>query len=258
MIRNPQGIAVGEAGAGNRKDIRNAVEAAHAGSKWTGMTGHSKAQVLYYLAENLQARSEEFKHKLMVMCDLSSKSALEEVQLSIQRVFYYAAWADKYDGLVHSTIQRNVTLAMPEPIGTMGIIAPNDFPLLGFISTVIPALAMGNRVVVVPSELSPLAATDFYQVMDTSDLPAGALNIVTGASDDLAKVLADHYDIDGIWYFGNTDISAHIEKAAADNMKRTWVNHGKIRDWRKEQQGFGEQFLREATQIKNIWIPYGA
>ncbi len=258
MIRNPQGAIVGEAGAGNRKDIRNAVEAAHAGSKWAGMTGHSRAQVLYYLAENLQARAEEFKHKLMAMCDLNSKSSLEEVQLSIQRIFYYAAWADKYDGLVHSTIQRNVTLAMPEPIGTMGIITPNAFPLLGFVSTVIPALAMGNRVVVVPSENAPLAATDFYQVMDTSDLPAGALNIVTGVSDDLAKVLADHYDIDGIWYFGNADVSAHIEKAAADNMKRTWVNHGKVRDWRKEQQGFGEQFLREATQIKNIWIPYGA
>ncbi len=258
LIRNDQYHIVGEVGTGNRKDIRNAVEAAHAGSKWTSMTGHARAQVLYYIAENLQVRSEEFTDKLMAMCGLSSKTALEEVQLSIERIFYYAAQADKFDGQVHSTVQRNVTLAMPEPIGVMGIGAPDDFPLLGFISTVMPALAMGNRVIAIPSEKAPLSATDLYQVLDTSDLPGGALNIVTGNKDDLIGVLADHYDVEGIWYFGNLETCEKIEKAAADNMKRTWVNYGKIRDWRLSQQGYGPQFLRESTQVKNIWIPYGA
>ncbi len=257
-ITNSLGKPMGEVGEGNRKDIRNAVEAAHGASKWRDMTGHARAQVLYYLAENLAARSKEFSERLMLVNGLSAKEAQQEVELSIQRLYTYAAYADKYDGQVHHTTYRNVTLAMPEAIGVMGVICPPQFPLLGFISTVIPAIAMGNTVVVVPSEQGALSATDFYQVMDTSDLPAGAINIVTGPAEELTMVLANHYDVDGIWYFGTASGSKRIELAAAENMKRTWVNYGLHRDWRKAHEGAGKEFLRQATQIKNIWIPYGA
>ena len=139
----------------------------------------------------------------------------------------------------------------------MGIVCPENFPLLGFISTVIPAIAMGNRVVVVPSESAPLSATDLYQVLETSDMPDGTINIVTGKKDELSKVLANHDDVDGLWYFGTKEGSKFIEHASAENMKRTWVNYGKHRNWLEAQQGEGEVFLRNATQIKNIWIPYG-
>jgi aldehyde dehydrogenase (NAD+) len=209
------------------------------------------------MAENLAAREREFAARIAAMTGEPEASATEEVALSIQRLFTYAAHADKFDGQVHATPFRNVTLAMPEPLGVMGVVCPTEFPLLGFIATVIPPIAMGNRVIAVPSEAFPLAATDFYQVMETSDLPAGALNIVTGNHHELTEVLAKHDDVDGIWYFGTKDGSKLVEEAAAENMKRTWVNYGKHRDWSDPDQGEGEYFLRKATQIKNIWVPYG-
>ena len=139
----------------------------------------------------------------------------------------------------------------------MGIICPNEAPLLGFISTVIPAITMGNRVVVIPSEIHPLSATDFYQILDTSDVPGGVVNIVTGNREELTDVLAKHYDVDGLWYFGSKEGSKNVELQAADNMKRTWVSYGKHRDWDNLQSGEADYFLRQASQIKNIWVPYG-
>jgi aldehyde dehydrogenase (NAD+) len=192
------------------------------------------------------------------MTNVSQPDALKEVDESIERIYTYAAQADKYDGLVHHTVQRNVTLAMPEALGVMGIVCPNESPLLGFISTVIPAISMGNNVIVIPSETAPLSATDFYQILETSDVPAGTVNIVTGKKDELAQVLAKHDDVDAIWYFGDKAGFKEIEYLSADNMKRTWGNNGKYRDWMDKAQGEGEEFLRHATQIKNIWIPYGA
>ncbi len=180
-----------------------------------------------------------------------------EVEASIERIFTYAALADKYDSQVHATPFRNVTLAMKEPVGVVGITCPNEAPLLGFISTVIPLVAMGNTVVAIPSETAPLAATDLYQVLETSDVPGGVINIVTGDKEGLTKVLANHDDVDGLWYFGSAEGSALVQKAAAENMKRTWVNHGKSRNWFNPAHVPAHDFLRHATEIKNIWVPYG-
>jgi aldehyde dehydrogenase (NAD+) len=255
-VLDARGQQLGEVGQGNRKDIRNAVEAAHKASGWARVTAHQRAQVLYYLAENLAARADEFARRLIGFGSTDGE-AKREVELTVQRIFSYAAWADKYDGAVHHTPFRNVTLAMPEPIGVMGVVAPEEWPLLGFLSTVLPGVAMGNTVVAVPSDLAPLLATDLYQVLDTSDLPGGVLNIVTGVRDELARVLAAHDDVDGIWYFGNQETSAEVERLSAGNMKRTWVDLGERRDWSDAQVGEGEEFLEQATQVKNIWIPYG-
>jgi aldehyde dehydrogenase (NAD+) len=246
-VLDAEGRRIGEVGHGNRKDIRNAVEAAHKASGWARATAHQRAQVLYYIAENLAGRTEE----------LARLVPAEETALAIERIYTWAAWADKYDGLVHHTPYRNVTLAMPEPIGVMGIVCPDDPALLGLISTVLPAIAMGNTVVVVPSSAAPLPAIDFYQVLDTSDLPGGVVNIVTGQAQELTPVLAAHDDVDGIWYFGTADGSAEVERLSSGNMKRTWVSHGHPRDWSDPEQGEGEEFLEQATQVKNIWIPYG-
>jgi aldehyde dehydrogenase (NAD+) len=228
-------------GHGNRKDIRNAVEAAHKAAGWAKVTAHQRAQVLYYIAENLAIRTEE----------LTRLVPAAEVELAIERIYTWAAWADKYDGLVHHTPYRNVTLAMPEPIGVMGIICPEAPALLGLVSMVLPAIAMGNTVVVVPSAAAPLAAIDFYQVLDTSDVPGGVVNIVTGPPAELTPVLAAHDDVDGIWYFGTPEGSAEVERLSSGNMKRTWVSHGAPPEWRDEE------LLEQATQVKNIWIPYG-
>ena len=255
-VADTSGRVIGEVGQGNRKDIRNAVEAAHNAAGWAKATAHNRAQVLYYLAENLSARAEEFGRRLATFSG-DAASAQHEVALTIDRIYTYAAWADKYDGLVHHTPYRNVTLAMPEPLGVMGIVSPGTGPLLGFISTVLPAIAMGNTVVAVPSGRAPLVATDLYQVLDTSDVPPGVVNIVTGNPDELATVLAAHDDVDGMWYFGSREVSAEVERLSTGNMKRTWVDLGRGRDWADSKQGAGEEFLEQATQVKNIWIPYG-
>lgn len=256
-IFSPSGEMIGQVGEGNRKDIRDAVEAALKAASWGQMNGHAKAQILYYLAENLSERQEEFVTRLVQIAGLKQKDAKKEVDQAIQRCFTYAAWADKYDGLVHNPPMRGVTLAMNEPMGIIGIACPDESPLLGFLSLVLPAIAMGNRVVAVPSESFPLLATDFYQVIETSDVPAGVINIVTGAKDSLAQTLADHQAIDALWYFGTKEGGAEMEKRASHNLKRTLTNQGRLFDWSDRQIGEGRHFLRQATQVKNIWVPYG-
>jgi aldehyde dehydrogenase (NAD+) len=257
IVHDAAGGVAGEVGHGNRKDVRNAVEAAHAASGWARATAHLRAQVLYYVAENLDARREEFVARLVHLTGRTKKQGREEVALSLARLFTYAAWADKWDGRVHHTPFRNVTLAMPEPLGVMGIACPTEWPLLGFLSTVIPPVAMGNAVVAVPSERWPLLATDLYQVLDTSDLPGGVLNIVTGPREELAAVLAAHDDVDAMWYWGSAEGGAAVERLSAGNLKQTWVHPGPAMPWEDARIGEGEGFLRHATQIKNVWVPYG-
>jgi len=255
-VHDALGARIGEVGQGNRKDVRNAVEAAHkAAPGWARATAHNRAQVLFYLAENLAARSEEFARRIAAFT--GGSAAEREVAQGIERIYTYAAWADKYDGRVHPTPFRNVTLAMPEPIGVLGLVCPELPPLVGLLSLVLPAVAMGNTVVAIPSSSAPLPATDLYQVLDTSDLPAGVVNIVTGNRDELAPVLAAHDDVGGVWYFGSAEGSAEVERLSAGNMKRTWVDYGRGRDWTALDQSDGEEFLEQATQVKNIWVPYG-
>jgi len=255
-VLDASGRHAGEVGHGNRKDIRNAVEAARKALGWAHTTAHNRAQVLYYVAENLAARGEEFGRRIASLAG-DEAAAEREVALAIERIYVYAAWADKYDGLVHHTPFRNVTLAMPEPIGVVGVVAPEAPSLVGFVSTVLPLIAMGNTVVAVPSGRWPLPVTDLYQVLDTSDLPGGVVNIVTGVPEELAPVLAAHDDVDGMWYFGTAAGGAEVERLSSGNMKRTWVDYGKPRNWNDAQAGEGEEFLEQATQVKNIWVPYG-
>jgi aldehyde dehydrogenase (NAD+) len=251
------GRIIGQAGLGNRKDIRNAVEAAAKAGGWSGVTAHNRAQVLYYLGENLSARQAEFENLLSESTGVSARAAADEFATSLRRIFYYAAQSDKYDGAVHSTKSRHVTLAMNEPWGVMGIVCPDEQPLLSFVSLVLPAIAMGNRVVAVPSARHPLLATNLYQVLDTSDVPAGVVNIVTGERDVLAKTLAEHDEVAALWYAGSKEGSAMVEKASVGNLKATWVNYGRQRDWSDTRQGQGRDYLRRAVQVKNIWVPYG-
>jgi aldehyde dehydrogenase (NAD+) len=256
-VYTPGGDLLGEVGDGNRKDIRNAVEAAHKASSWGVGSAHNRAQILYYIAENLAARDAEFTDRICLQTGRTYEDAANEVQLSLSRLFSYAAWADKFEGSVHRPPLRGVTLAMREPIGVIGLACPDEYPLLGFVSLVAPAIAMGNTVIAIPSQTAPLSATDLYQVFDTSDLPAGVVNIVTGDQLLLSQVLAEHDDVDAVWYFGSVAGSQKVEMASAGNMKRTWVNYGRRRDWLDPVQGEGEEFLRETTQVKNIWIPFG-
>lgn len=256
-VFDPDMREVGQVGDGNRKDVRDAVEAAHKASGWANRNGHNRAQILYYIAENLSARFDEFAKRITAMTGAPAKSAQAEVECAISRLFTYAAYADKYGGTIQETPMRGLTIAVNEPIGVIGIACPNDNPLLGFVSLLAPAIARGNTVVIIPSEDHPLSATDFYQILETSDLPAGVVNILTGNKAHLTKTLVEHDDVDAMWYFGTPEGCHFVEHASAENMKRTWVNYGESINWQDAHQGAGEQFLHEATQVKNIWVPTG-
>ena len=253
-VLDGKGRELGLAGLGSRKDIRNAVEAASkAATGWGAATAHNRAQVLYYVAENLSARADEFSRRLSAMTGAAPRAAAAEVEASIRRAFFYAGFADKFDGAVHATGARFVTIAMNEPWGVMGVVCPDEAPLLAFVSLVMPAIAMGNCVVAVPSAAHPLSATDFYSVLDTSDVPAGVVNIVTGEANTLAATLAEHDGVDALWYVGDAAGAAKVETLSTGNLKPTWTVSATL-DWPRAE---GREFLRRATQIKTVWTPYG-
>ncbi len=250
-----EGELLGEAPLGNRKDIRNAVEAARGATGWARSSAHNRAQVLYYMAENMIQRRDEIAARLARA--VGEEQAAVEVDLSIQRIFSYAAWADKYEGVVHNPPGRNITIAMPEPVGVVGILAPSEAPLLGLLSLVLPAIAVGNSVVAVPSENYPLIIGDVYQLLDTSDLPGGVVNLVAGKPMELAKTLADHDGIEAVWCFRSDEEATLVRNASIGNMKQVWTNDGHEYDWFNPAQAEGRWFLQHATQVKNIWVPYG-
>ncbi|MBZ5526976.1 MAG: aldehyde dehydrogenase family protein [Acidobacteriia bacterium] len=254
-VRDARGMLLGEAPLGNRKDVRNAVEAARKAGSWGKATAHNRSQVLFYIAENFSARAAEIAARLAAVT--GKKQAEAEVRLGIERIFSYAAWADKFDGAVHNPPFRNISIAMNEPIGTMGIVCPVEAPLLGFLSLVMPAIACGNTVVAVPSEAYPLIAGDLYQVFDTSDLPGGVVNIVTGHAGELLKTLAEHADVDALWCFGDDALCATAKSLSASNLKQVFTNQGRAIDLFHVEQGEGRWYLEHATQVKNIWVPYG-
>ena len=255
-VLGPQQNLLAEVPEGSKKDIRNAVEAAHKASGWSRATAHNRSQVLYFIAENLATRADEFARRITSMT--ASPRAAQEVELAIERLFYYAAWADKFDGQVHQPPLHGISVALPEAVGVIGIVCPNEAPLLGLISLLAPAIALGNRVIAVPSSSHPLAALDFYQVLDTSDLPGGVVNLISGNPDELARALAGHFDVDAVWrHDGSAQGCAEVETLSAGNLKRTWVSGPRGRDWFDAVQGQGQQFLQQASQVKNIWLPYG-
>jgi aldehyde dehydrogenase (NAD+) len=257
-VFDASGTHIAEIPDGSRKDIRNAVEAANKAASWSGTAAHNRAQILYFIAENLQTRATEFAQRICQLTGKSTQDAEKEVDLAINRIFSSAAWADKYEGQIHIPPQRIVTLAMKEAVGNIAIVAPEEAGFLGLISTIMPAIAMGNRVIVIPSRETALLATDFYQILNTSDVPAGVINIITGDREALTDTLAKHYDIDGFWYWGTAEGSKLVEFESASTMKRTWVNHGKFYDWTSDEQINSDIFLRHSVEIKNVWVPYGA
>jgi len=254
-IRGKKGELLGESPLGNRKDIRNAVEAARQAEGWAKTTAHNRAQVLYYISENLSQRREEISARLAAA--VGRKQAAREVDLSIERLFSYAGWTDKYEGTVHNPPFRNIAIAMNEPVGRLGVICPAQTPLLGFFSLVLPLIAAGNTVVAVPSEIYPLITGDLYQVFETSDLPGGVVNLVTGRTTELLKVLAEHDDLDAIWCYGDEEMCATAKALSVGNLKQVWTNEAREIDFFSEKQGEGRWYLEHAHQAKNIWVPYG-
>lgn len=242
-----KGLEPIEVARGNRKDVRNAVQAARqAQEAWAGTTAHGRAQVLYYLAENLAAARSEMLRAL-------GADGEAEFDASVERTMVYAAWADKYDGRVHTAPWRGVIYTLNEPIGVIGIACPEQRPLLGLLSLALPAVALGNAVVVLPSEANPAPAVELYRVLDYSDVPGGVLNILTGLHAEMSPILAAHDDVDAIWHFGDREGAEEAERLSIGNLKQTWAPGQEVH-W---DTFVGPEVLRHAAQVKNVWVPVG-
>ena len=254
-VTSPSGELLAVVGDANRKDVRNAVEAARgAFPSWFESAAHLRAQILYFWAENLSVEKDRFAAGIAAQTGCTRDAALHEVDQSISRLFDFAAYADKFGGLVQPVLGRRLVVGLREPVGVIGMRAPDESPLLGFISIVAPALAMANTAVVVAGKYS-MTAMDLVQVIQHSDVPGGVLNILTAQSpDSIAKVLAEHEDVDAIWSFSSLENSKIAEEASTSNMKQTWVSDGEMIDWNTIRS---EKLLLKSTQVKNIWVPYG-
>ncbi len=257
-VRDASGAALGEAPRGNRKDVRNAVEAAaKARTAWAATTAYLRAQILYFAAENLAARADEFAGALGRAAGMAPVAASAEVDAAVRAAFTFAAWADKHDGSVHSTPFRNVTFAMNEAVGTVAIRCGDQAPLAGAVGPIMAALCQGNVAVVVASERCPIPALDLVQVLETSDIPAGTVNILSGRHDEVHPTLAAHDDVDQLWDFVADELSGEAERLSAGNLKRVWVDREGAIDWRALGGQASQTILRKATRVKNVWVPYG-
>ena len=241
----------------NRKDVRNSVEeASKAFSKQ--LSNFNRSQILFYLAENLSQRKDTFIDLLINISGLNHIDAKKEFDLSCERIFYYASMADKFEGLIHNPPLRGLTMAVKEPIGVITSILDDNQPLLSLSTVMSSVFANGNTNIIVPSEQTALIATLMYQVLDTSDVPAGYINILTAKQNELNLTLAQHENIDGIWAFSeNAKTRSSIIKETAFNLKRFWCPKNKNIDWSSNSEEFLLEFLYQGSQVKNIWIPYG-
>jgi len=228
---------------GSRKDVRDAVRAARgAFPKWAGVTAYNRGQVLYRVAEMMEARRSE----LAELC-----SGVKEVDRAIDRFVWYAGWADKLAQILGSSnpvAGPYFNFTVPEPTGVVGVVAPDEPPLAGLVSRVAPAIVGGNATVVLASETSPLAAVELGEVLATSDVPAGVVNILTGHRDELAPVLAGHMDVNALDVGGADGQIEELERLAADNVKR--VVRG-----RPDAESPWE--IASFLELKTIWHPIG-
>ncbi len=255
QIKSPAGGLLAVVGEANRKDARNAVEAARgAFPSWFESAAHLRAQILYFWAENLGSEKERFAAGIAAQTGCTPEAARIEVEQSISRLFDFAAYADKFGGTVQPVLGRRLVVGLREPVGVVGMRAPDESPLLGFVSLVAPAVAMANTVVIVAGKHA-MTAMDLVQVIQHSDVPGGVINVLTAQNPDaIAKILGEHEDVDAIWCFGSAESSRAIEEVSISNMKQTWVSDGQTMDWGGMKS---EKLLLKSTQVKNIWVPYG-
>jgi acyl-CoA reductase-like NAD-dependent aldehyde dehydrogenase len=228
---------------GSRKDVRDAVRAARSAfPKWAGMTAYNRGQVVYRIAEMLEARRAEF-------AELSTGA--DEVDRSIDRLVWYAGWADKLAQVLGSSnpvAGPYFNFTVPEPTGVVGIVAPEEPPLAGLVSRLAPAIIGGNAVVVLASESSPLAAVELAEVLATSDVPGGVVNLLTGQRDELAPILASHMDVNAIDLAGADGQVEELERLAADNVKRVV---------RGSADGQSPWEIASFLELKTVWHPIG-
>ena len=241
----------------NRKDVRDTVEISSK-AKDKQISSFNRSQILFYLAENLQDKENNFVELLSSLTGLQKNETKKEFEKSKERIFYYASMADKFEGSIHNPPMRGLTLAVKEPIGLIASILNDQFPLLSLITVLSANFSAGNSSIIIPGERTSLIASEMYQLLDTSDMPSGYVNFLTTKQNSLNKILSEHENIDGIWLFSQSDIDRRkIINNTISNLKRYWCPNSKNIDWYNNEEIFLNEFLYQSTQIKNIWIPYG-
>ena len=252
---NKEGKVLGNICLSSRKDVRNAVVAARkAVGSWSERSAFNRGQILYRIAEMLEGRKAQFVEELQFQG--SSKQAAEaEVNLAIDRIVYYAGWCDKYQVIVSSVnpvASSHFNFSVAEPMGVVGIIAPENSSLIGLVSLVLPVICGGNSVVVLASEKLPLCAVTFAEVLHSSDVPGGVINILTGSTDEMAPTLSTHMDVNALVYGGSDPLKLkEIQENAVLNVKRVFAYST---DWTKaDAQGL--HYISDVQEIKTIWHP---
>lgn len=255
-INNSKGNLIANMCLASRKDFRNAVVIArNAQSFWANSTALNKGQILYRIAEMLEGRKEQFVAELKAQGE-TDENAKKEVHLAIDRLVYFAGWSDKYQQFfssVNPVSSAHFNFSKLEPVGVVAVICPENQPLLGLISVIAPAIVGGNTVIVLASESKPLTAISFAEVLNSSDVPGGVVNILTGRKEELAGQFASHMDVNSIIYCGTDDkLMQSIGELASNNVKRTVFY--KKNDWTNES--CESPYLIEKTQeVKTIWHP---
>ncbi|MEW2352468.1 aldehyde dehydrogenase family protein [Spirillospora sp. NPDC029432] len=255
IVNDAKGRFLANASQASRKDVRDAVGAARkAAGGWAGRTPYNRGQILYRIAEMLEGRSAQFADELRA-AGLGKSAAAAEVDAAVDRWVWYAGWADKLGAVLGSAnpvAGPFFNFSTPEPTGVVGIVAP-DSPLLGLVSVVAPAIVSGNACVVVASEPAPLPAITLAEVLATSDLPGGVVNVLTGRRDELAPWLASHMDVNALDLAGVRDEAVReLEEAAAENLKRVFRPTGD--DWSREP---GTARMTAFLETKTVWHPVG-
>ena len=256
VASNAKGEQLANVCLGSRKDVRDAVVAARAAFKgWSARAAFNRGQILYRIGEMLEGRKAQFVEELMQQ-DLTRAAAQKEVLTAIDRLIWYAGWCDKYQqlfGTVNPVSSSHFNFSVPEPTGVVAAIAPQDTSLIGLVSVIAPAIAGGNSCIVLASEAKPLCSITFAEVLHSSDLPGGVVNIITGKVSELASQFAAHMDINAVVYCGaDTALQRDLQEKGAANVKRIVV-HKKI-NWMNDQ-GQSPYFIMDTQEVKTTWHP---
>jgi len=244
----------------SRKDVKNAVTAARAGyNSWNDKSAYERGQILYRLAEMLEGRNEQFVNEILQSTKVTKSFAIREVQKSIDRIVWYAGFSDKWSQLVGTVnpVQAGYfNFSIPEAMGIVGILLPEELPLLSLISNLCPVIVSGNSCIIIASENSPLPALTFSEVIATSDFPAGVINILTGMKKELIPHLASHMDVNGFSYAdSNMDFKKQVQENCAANVKRFVLNTEK--DYFNDENNESLLKIQNFVEIKTVWHTMG-
>jgi acyl-CoA reductase-like NAD-dependent aldehyde dehydrogenase len=258
VLENSDGDVIANICRSSRKDFRNAVVAARAAfAGWSGASAYLRGQILYRIAEMLEGRSDQFVTELMLQ-GATKRRAQKEVEVSIDRLIYYAGWSDKYQQIfssVNPVSSSHFNFSVLEPTGVVAVLAPDDSGLLGLISNFAPVIVGGNTCVVLASEQMPLCAVSFAEVVHASDVPAGVVNILTGFRKELSQQFASHMDVNAVVYCdGDADVTKDIQDQAADNIKR--VIDRVATDW-DDEAAQNPYLIKQTQETKTTWHPIG-